>query len=86
MGRSRGEERRRLELNDVQVKYLLREAYEVQERYGGECGQTQREQRAIVVRWQQRKRISGMTSQQVSAIHRFCEQYREIMQGNAKNR
>eukprot|EP00960_Hanusia_phi_P065475 766107-Hanusia_phi.AAC.4 len=24
--------------------------------------------------------------EQVSAIHRFCEQYREIMQGNAKNR
>ena len=51
------------------VKYLLREAYEVQERYGSGCGDTHREQRAIVV----------------SAIHRFCEAYREIMSGHARN-
>ena len=47
------------------VKVMLREAQEELQQYGGEGAQTVREQRAIVV----------------SAIHRFCESYKEAMEG-----
>jgi len=51
------------------IDCMLSKAREEQERYGGDCGQTQREQSSIVV----------------SAIHRFCEAYREIMSGKGRN-